>query len=81
MTADEALLREVGRVVKDGLGGWAWDGVRLGVGLGSAPVDDVERWDDACAELGLEFVHVEKPGGAGGRNEFGGLMFRGRWGM
>ncbi|KAM3558262.1 hypothetical protein ARSEF4850_004691 [Beauveria asiatica] len=50
------LIRQVGKVVHDGLGGWAWDGVKLAVGVGSAP--DVDEWDELCAEAGLEFVQV-----------------------
>ncbi|KAM3473552.1 hypothetical protein MY8738_008314 [Beauveria namnaoensis] len=50
------LIRQVGKVVHDGLGGWAWDGVKLAVGVGSAL--DVDEWDELCAEAGLEFVQV-----------------------
>lgn len=63
-----ALLEEVGKVVKEGLGGWEWDGVGLGLGVGEGETDE---WEDVCAELGLEFVQV---GGRaeGEKNEFGG---------
>ncbi|KAM3507574.1 hypothetical protein MY11210_007082 [Beauveria gryllotalpidicola] len=50
------LIRQVGKVVHDGLGGWAWNGVKLAVGVGSAL--DVDEWDELCAEAGLEFVQV-----------------------
>lgn len=67
---DEAreLIRSVGRVVKDGLGGWQWDGVGLAIGVGDAP--DVEEWDELSAEAGLEFVQLG--GKLPDRNEFGG---------
>lgn len=62
------LLREAGRVVKEGLGGWEWDGVGLAVGVGAG---DAEDWEDICAAGGLEFVQVT--GNDQGRNEFGGV--------
>lgn len=62
------LIRQVGRVVKDGLGGWAWEGVGLAVGVGEG---ETEEWDEACAEVGLEFVQLS--GNEPARNEFGGL--------
>ncbi|KAL2886285.1 Alpha and gamma adaptin binding protein p34 [Ceratocystis lukuohia] len=67
------LLREIGRVVKDGLGGWEWDGVALAIGAGedSTFADD---WEDCCAELGLEFVSVRGGDKGQGRNEFGETM-------
>lgn len=68
------LIREVGRVVKEGLGGWEWDGVGLGVGIGEVPhLDDLDMWDELCGDAGLEFVHVgpsATPDDA--KNEFGG---------
>ena len=64
-----ALLEEVGRVVKDGLGGWEWDGVGLVVGLGEGEGDE---WEDLCAESGLEFVQVRGKVESGTKNEFGG---------
>lgn len=68
------LIREVGRVVKEGLGGWEWDGVGLGVGIGEVPhLDDLDMWDELCGDAGLEFVHVGSsttPSDA--KNEFGG---------
>ena len=65
------LVRQFGRVVKDGLGGWEWDGVGLAVGVGES---DAERWDELCAEAGLEFVQLT--GKEQGRNEFGGGSLR-----
>jgi len=74
------LVRHVGRVVKEGLGGWEWDGVGLAVGVGDVDLagDEggekvLDSWEDVCAEFGLEFVHVSGSGGKaeGGRNEFG----------
>jgi hypothetical protein len=66
------LIRQVGRVVKDGLGGWAWDGVGLAVGVGEGNADE---WDDLSADAGLEFVQVQHNGGKDqGRNEFGGMF-------
>jgi hypothetical protein len=61
------LIKHVGRVVKEGLGGWEWDGVGLAVGIGEGEVDE---WDGLCAEAGLEFVQLT--GKDQGRNEFGG---------
>ena len=76
-TAQEtrALLKQIGRVVSDGLGGWSWDGVSLCVGVGEA--DDVDEWEELAAGCGLEFVQVKKMAtGLGvGRNEFGGMFF------
>ncbi|KAH7033556.1 uncharacterized protein B0I36DRAFT_110396 [Microdochium trichocladiopsis] len=71
-SADQArdLLRHVGRVVQDGLGGWSWDGVSLCVGVGEA--DDVDEWEELAAGCGLEFVQVKsRATGGPGRNEFG----------
>ncbi|KAL6849111.1 hypothetical protein ACO1O0_008641 [Amphichorda felina] len=65
--AARELIREVGRVVRDGLGGWEWDGVGLAVGVGEGPTDE---WDELCAEAGLEFVQVTGRE-EGRRNEFG----------
>ncbi|KAK0667009.1 hypothetical protein QBC41DRAFT_279655 [Cercophora samala] len=83
----QALVREVGRVVKEGLGGWEWDGVSLVVGVGRQEMmeDEVlDGWEDVCAEGGLEFVYFA----AGGttkqeeegkrRNEYGERMGIGR---
>ncbi|POS81033.1 hypothetical protein DHEL01_v200549 [Diaporthe helianthi] len=70
------LISAVGRVVKEGLGGWEWDGVGLGVGVGEVShPDDLDLWDEACGDAGLEFVHVGSfavPDGA--KNEFGEKM-------
>ncbi|CAM1507871.1 Fc.00g047190.m01.CDS01 [Cosmosporella sp. VM-42] len=69
--ADETkgLIKEMGRVVKQGLGGWNWDGVGVAVGVGEGTTEGDEFWDEACGEEELEFVRV------GGRqvekNEFG----------
>ncbi|KAH9904918.1 alpha and gamma adaptin binding protein p34-domain-containing protein [Xylariomycetidae sp. FL2044] len=62
------LIQQVGKVVKEGLGGWEWDGVGLCLGVGEH--DDVDAWDDCCAEWGLEFVQV-KSQSVPTRNEFG----------
>jgi len=66
----ERLIRHVGRVVKEGLGGWQWDGVGLAVGM-AGDAEGNGEWEDVCAEMGLEFVLVGG-GNEGGRNEFGG---------
>ena len=74
------LISHVGGVVRDGLGGWEWDGVGLGIGVGDLGTDDpdaLDEWEDACAEVGLEFVHVQTTAPSKGtedeeaRNEFG----------
>ncbi|KAL2268999.1 hypothetical protein VTJ83DRAFT_3845 [Remersonia thermophila] len=66
------LIAQVGRVVREGLGGWEWDGVGLAVGVSAGRGRDggggggeeeeagegLEEWEDLCAEWGLEFVHV-----------------------
>ncbi|OIW30316.1 hypothetical protein CONLIGDRAFT_363689 [Coniochaeta ligniaria NRRL 30616] len=70
------LIRHVGRVVREGLGGWEWDGVGLAVGVGDVDfggdgLEVLDEWEDACAEWGLEFVHVPvKEDKARGKNEF-----------
>ncbi|KAH6626558.1 hypothetical protein B0J18DRAFT_477319 [Chaetomium sp. MPI-SDFR-AT-0129] len=88
--AARELVRQVGKVVREGLGGWEWDGVGLVVGVGSVAGDgedgtgeELDEWEDLCAESGLEFVHLPKAGVNGGkgkgaaeeegkkRNEFG----------
>ncbi|KAI8155648.1 hypothetical protein KHU50_010120 [Colletotrichum sp. SAR 10_65] len=61
----------VGKVVREGLGGWAWDGVGLGIGVGEG---DAEEWEELCAEWGLEFVQVRGGKKDDGRNEFGEKM-------
>ncbi|KAI1763274.1 hypothetical protein GGR53DRAFT_497915 [Hypoxylon sp. FL1150] len=66
--AARELIQHVGNVVKDGLGGWSWDGVGLCLGVGE--VDDVDEWEDCCAKWGLEFVQVRNKS-VEGRNEFG----------
>ncbi|KAI1847158.1 hypothetical protein JX265_011834 [Neoarthrinium moseri] len=62
------LIQNVGKVVKEGLGGWSWDGVGLCLGIGE--IDDVEEWDECAAESGLEFVQVRAKESET-RNEFG----------
>ncbi|KAI8947915.1 hypothetical protein F4801DRAFT_559104 [Xylaria longipes] len=62
------LIKQVGKVVKDGLGGWGWDGIGLCLGVGE--IDDVDVWEDCCAESGLEFVQVRNQA-TPSRNEFG----------
>lgn len=69
--AAQELIQNVGKVVKDGLGGWSWDGVGLCLGVGE--IDDVDEWEDCCAEWGLEFVQVKSQSVAT-RNEFGGTF-------
>lgn len=64
---DKELVKEVSKVVKEGLGGWEWDGVGLAIGVGEGVT---EEWEDVCAEGGLEFVQVT--GKDDGKNEFGG---------
>ncbi|KAI1146170.1 hypothetical protein F4825DRAFT_441472 [Nemania diffusa] len=66
--AARELIQHVGKVVKEGLGGWEWDGVRLCLGVGE--IDDVDIWEDCCAESGLEFVQVRNQS-TPSRNEFG----------
>ena len=79
---ERELVRQMGRVVREGLGGWGWDGVGLAVGVGgngASGENGLEEWEDLCAEAGLEFVHVPKAGGVAvakkgdeqKRNEFG----------
>ncbi|PHH65686.1 hypothetical protein CDD81_1772 [Ophiocordyceps australis] len=63
------LIRQVGRVLDEGLGGWEWDGVRLAVGFGDGRE---EEWEEICAEAGLEFVRVGE--GEETLNEFGEKM-------
>jgi len=65
----KSLLHEVGKVVKEGLGGWEWDGVGVAVGVGNG---DADEWDELCAAGGLEFVQMT--GNDQGRNEFGERM-------
>ncbi|KAI1273011.1 hypothetical protein F5Y07DRAFT_378115 [Xylaria sp. FL0933] len=66
--SSQELIKQVGKVVKDGLGGWSWDGVGLCLGVGE--IDDVDLWEDCCAESGLEFVQVRSQS-TPSRNEFG----------
>lgn len=74
-----ALINEVGRLVREGLGGWEWDGVRMAVGVGPVEhLDDLDTWDEVCGDAGLEFVHDGATATGGGgtdvRNEFGGKL-------
>ncbi|KAI1640617.1 alpha and gamma adaptin binding protein p34-domain-containing protein [Biscogniauxia mediterranea] len=66
--AARELIQQVGKVIRDGLGGWEWDGVGLCLGLGE--IDDIDEWDDCCAQWGLEFVQVRNQV-TPSRNEFG----------
>ncbi|KAF3056234.1 hypothetical protein GL218_06409 [Daldinia childiae] len=66
--AARELIQNVGKVVKEGLGGWTWDGVGLCLGVGE--IDDVDEWEDYCSEWCLEFVQVKNQSVAT-RNEFG----------
>lgn len=71
------LIREVGKVIKEGLGGWEWDGVTLAVGVGEVDhLDDLDTWDEVCGDAGLEFVHVASSVAADTKNEFGGEFTR-----
>jgi hypothetical protein len=72
--AAKKFLQEAGRVVQEGLGGWSWDGVTLAVGVGAgAETQDLEQWEESCAEANLEFVYIDTAGVAtAARNEFGG---------
>ena len=68
--AARRLVEGVGKVVREGLGGWEWDGVGLGVGVGEVDVDGdggevLDGWEDACTEWGMEFVHVPATKGSG----------------
>ncbi|KAK3997518.1 hypothetical protein QBC44DRAFT_354546 [Cladorrhinum sp. PSN332] len=73
------MIEQVGKVIKEGLGGWEWGGVSLAIGVGGTQEDDgaVDEWDDLCAGLGMEFVHWEGMGQKGEgkekgkRNEYG----------
>ncbi|KAK9416067.1 putative Increased recombination centers protein 6 [Seiridium unicorne] len=66
--AAKDLIQHVGKVVKEGLGGWSWEGVGLCLGFGE--IDDVDEWDECAAESGLEFVQVRAKS-SDARNEFG----------
>ncbi|KAI0143363.1 alpha and gamma adaptin binding protein p34-domain-containing protein [Pestalotiopsis sp. NC0098] len=66
--AAKGLIEHVGKVVKDGLGGWQWEGVGLCLGFGE--LDDVDEWDECAAENGLEFVQVRAKTSEA-RNEYG----------
>lgn len=67
--AAEGLIREVGKVVREGLGGWEWDGVVVAVGLGR---DDDGDWEERCGVEGMELVVVGGGESEETRNEFGG---------
>ncbi|KAK0719641.1 hypothetical protein B0H67DRAFT_158883 [Lasiosphaeris hirsuta] len=68
----KGLISQMGRVLRAQLGGWEWDGVALVVGVGEAQDEELDEWEDVCAEWGMEFVH--HGGGGEGRNEFGERM-------
>ncbi|KAK3501746.1 alpha and gamma adaptin binding protein p34-domain-containing protein [Neurospora crassa] len=105
------LIKGVGKVVREGLGGWEWEGVGLAVGVTTTTAtatvsldiggggggggggettiaemdvdmeDEINEWDDLCAEWGLEFVHHRVVGGNNNskkgeekRNEYGEKM-------
>ncbi|KAL0466904.1 alpha and gamma adaptin binding protein p34 domain-containing protein [Neurospora intermedia] len=109
------LIKGVGKVVREGLGGWEWEGVGLAVGVTTTRTtttttaaaaasdigggggetttmemdadmeDEINEWDDLCAEWGLEFVHHQVVVGSssssnnnkkreGKRNEYGEKM-------
>lgn len=76
-----AFIKGVGQVVKEGLGGWEWDGVSLAVGVGDVGhLDDLDTWDEVCGDAGLEFVHVAAAAvGSDARNEFGGEFSKSHW--
>lgn len=67
-------IAQMGQVVKKGLGGWEWDGVRLAIGVGDTASDaDAEEWDELCAEAGMEFVQLGASQPA--LNTFGGMLW------
>nr|CDP25646.1 Putative protein of unknown function [Podospora anserina S mat+] len=80
VTEHQRLVKEVGKVVREGLGGWEWDGVGLVIGVSQQAImgdDDVlDEWEDVAAEAGLEFVVYTKgrEQEEGKRNEFGERM-------
>lgn len=67
------LVREIGTVLRQGLGGWDWDGVALAVGVGSSDAY-LDEWEDLCAELGFEFTPVRNDARDTQLNEFGGMF-------
>ncbi|KAK4114625.1 hypothetical protein N656DRAFT_705344 [Canariomyces notabilis] len=81
-----ALVEHVGRLVKEGLGGWDWDGVGLVIGVtegGQMDLDGegLDEWEDLCAECGMEFVYLSRSNSRTAaanedpeRNEFGEKM-------
>lgn len=72
LTADNdppSLIQHVGSILRKGLGGWDWDGVRLAVGIGEG---DADEWDELCTEAGLEFIQLKSE--QKDKNEFGGMM-------
>ncbi|KAM0280057.1 hypothetical protein ACHAQH_004253 [Verticillium albo-atrum] len=66
------MIEQVGRVVRDGLDGWSWDGVGIAVGVGKGEAD--EEWEEICGGVGLEFVQVRGAEEDKGKNEFGEKM-------
>ncbi|EGO61336.1 hypothetical protein NEUTE1DRAFT_58596 [Neurospora tetrasperma FGSC 2508] len=93
------LIKGVGKVVREGLGGWEWEGVGLAVGVTTTATttamatasdvggdgggeitiaemdvdmeDEINEWDDLCAEWGLEFVHHRVVGSSNNNNNKG----------
>ncbi|KAK1783542.1 hypothetical protein QBC45DRAFT_388631 [Copromyces sp. CBS 386.78] len=83
------FIKGVGKVVREGLGGWEWEGVSLAVGVTAAGKvggkvapggvdemevdmemeDEINEWEDLCAEWGLEFVHHQVAGPDVGGNK------------
>ncbi|KAL9950020.1 hypothetical protein D7B24_001152 [Verticillium nonalfalfae] len=83
VAAARGLVEQVGRVVREGLGGWGWDGVGLAVGVGAgggrAEGEEEEaaeqgEWEDLCGAAGLEFVRVRGVEEDKGKNEYGEKM-------
>ncbi|KAG7134843.1 hypothetical protein HYQ45_007200 [Verticillium longisporum] len=82
VAAARGLVEQVGRVVREGLGGWGWDGVGLAVGVGAGAgagggrteEEEQGEWEDLCGAAGLEFVRVRGVEEDKGKNEFGEKM-------
>ncbi|KAH6693174.1 alpha and gamma adaptin binding protein p34-domain-containing protein [Verticillium dahliae] len=79
VAAARGLVEQVGRVVREGLGGWGWDGVGLAVGVGAGGGEaegeaEQGEWEDLCGAAGLEFVRVRGVEEDKGKNEFGEKM-------
>lgn len=67
------LMRAVNEVVERAHGGeGVWDGVLLAVGLGGMGQEGGEEdWEDACLDLGFEYVNCSGIGRRQGRSESG----------